>query len=283
MSLEKKDGDLSISCRYLYRNRFTAGPDFTINSHSHLFWHVEYVKKGTLIATVDDSVFTLGPGDSVLLPPEKPHSFLYKDFGTTVFSIKFEADSPWLEQLPVCKTNNIEMSALFEALDAMLIVQKEPPVSIAAAVNHIISALIHLFLNTESVEQVPPEKKLSASIKNVIKKRDGKPVTIRDIALKLGYSISYIRTEFRKQENMALKEYIDRQRAIIAAQYLAYSDMPIKEIVSIMEFPDPQCFTRFCKRLTGRNPLMIRKQIRIGDNIDFHNELYKKHKNTHSD
>ncbi len=256
-----------LHCHYLYHNRFEAGPGYVILPHEHLFWHVEIVGGGHLETTVGEQRYEVRPGEAILLPPEVPHGFLYRDAKTYVFSVKFEVHNASLsgEALPVGA--GATTRALADALDSLLRHQVWPTPEKLAAVDHLLAALVHMAAHEEERDNADQPKPLAQAIKELVERADGKPVTVSGIAGHLGYSETHVRSQFRKEEGVGLKEYIDRHRANVAVQYLSYSDMPIKEIVTILEFPDPQCFSRFCKRMTGRSPKTIRKWLKHGTNV----------------
>ncbi len=254
-------------CHYLYHNRFTAGPDYAITAHQHLYWHVEYVKEGLLQTTVARTPFETRPGGSILLPPEVPHAFVYREPATTVFSVKFELHGMALASAAYPVAESPEVSALFAALDSLLEYQRWPSQERLAAVDHLLAACVHLAAHRPEADQGDRRISVSEMVKELVERAEGRAITVGAIAGELGFSETHVRTQFRNAEGVALKEYIDRHRSNMAIKYLSFSDMPIKEIVQLMEFPDPQCFSRFCRRMTGRSPKHIRRQLVGGTNL----------------
>lgn len=261
-----------LHCHYLYFNRFSAGPEYRITSHSHLFWHVEFVRSGNLVTTVGRKDYSQVPGDAILLPPEVPHAFTYQEKGTTVLSVKFEVRGASLSGAGYPLADCPELSAIREAFDTFLVTTRKPTPARQGIIDHLCAALVHLCVH-DVAEESEREPTLVETIRDVVDSREGRPISVGNVASQLGFSESYVRSEFRKQEGISLKEYIDHRRANVAVQYLAYSDMPIKEIVSVMGFPDPQCFSRFCRRVTGISPKVIRTHIQRGSNLPFDKKL----------
>jgi AraC-like DNA-binding protein len=157
--------------------------------------------------------------------------------------------------------------AIYDALDAMLVYQTRPRSDKLAAVDHLLASLVHLFVQTEERDEPQRKPTLVDRVKAAVEKREGRAVTVAAIAREFGFSETYVRAQFRSAEGLSLKEYIDRERANVAVQYLSYSDMSIKEIAALMELPDPQCFSRFCRRLTERSPREIRRSLEGGTNV----------------
>ncbi|MBD3243768.1 MAG: helix-turn-helix domain-containing protein [Chitinivibrionales bacterium] len=267
LEVDINESSAPLHCHYLYHNRFEAGPQYVITPHDHLFWHVEIVGAGHLVTTVADQSYDVRPGEAILLPPEWPHGFVYRDEGTYVFSVKFEVHNASLPGAAILVGAGAPTRALADALDSLLRHQVWPSPEKLAAVDHLLAALVHLAAHMEEQDNADEPKPLAQMVKELVERTDGKAVTVGGIARQLGYSETHVRSQFHKDEGMGLKEYIDRHRANVAVQYLSYSDMPIKEIVTIMEFPDPQCFSRFCKRMTGRSPKMIRRWLKHGTNV----------------
>jgi AraC-like DNA-binding protein len=261
------EGRPGLHCHYLYHNRFTAGSDYAIASHEHLYWHVEFVKNGLLQTTVGGAAFETAAGGSILLPPRVPHSFVYRDEATTVFSVKFELHDMARTAAPVARGPLPETKAISAALDSLLEHQRWPSQDKLAAVDHLLAAFVHLAMQRPGSDDSLRRITLADMVKEVVERAEGRGVTVRSISKELGFSETHVRSQFRALEGVSLKEYIDRHRANVAVKYLAYSDIPIKEIVQRMGFPDPQCFSRFCTRLTGRSPKHIRRQLVDGTNL----------------
>lgn len=257
----------SLHCHYLYHNRFEAGPDYVITAHNHLFWHTEFVRSGMLEVTVAGKPFTVTEGEAILLPPEQDHAFVYRNEKTNVFSIKYEAHNPGIDIRPYVMPAADTTRQLLAALDGLLVHQAWPSPDKMAAIEHLLAAHIHLAAHRAAAADAPEARTLPELIKERIEASEGKALTVGAIARELGYSETHIRSQFKRAEGSSLKEYIDRHRSNVAVQYLSYSDMPIKEIVALMEFPDPQCFSRFCKRMTGRSPKTIRRWLKQGTNL----------------
>jgi AraC-like DNA-binding protein len=254
-------------CHYLYSSRFKAGPNSRIKSVPHLFWHAEFVKNGTLVSDVASERSVQDTGAAICIPPETPHSFIYREKDTVVFSVKFEIHNMQLQRRPYTLESSEVSRAIFTALDTLLLSPRHPPYSRQVVVNHLIASLVSLFVYENIERKSEKDKTLADQIKELIDSYEGRPVTVKNLAEQIGYSENYIRSQFKKEEGIQLKKYIDQQRALVAERYLAYSDIPIKEIVAIMDFPDPQCFSRFCQRCIGRSPKTLRNAIRATSNI----------------
>lgn len=267
IEVDINESSAPLHCHYLYHNRFEAGPGYVILPHHHLFWHVEIVGRGHLETTVGEQRIDVRPGEALLLPPEVPHGFVYRDTGTYVFSVKFEVHNASLGIEGLLMGAGAPTRTLADALDSLLRHQVWPSPEKLAAVDHLLAALVHLAAHEEERDNANEPRPLAQVVKELVERADGKAITVGGISAQLGYSETHVRSQFRREEGMGLKEYIDRHRANVAVQYLSYSDMPIKEIVTIMEFPDPQCFSRFCKRMTGRSPKTIRRWLKHGTNI----------------
>lgn len=254
-------------CRYLYHNRFAAGPAFAIAAHEHLFWHVEFVRTGLLETTIAGTTHTCRPGEAILLPPGVPHAFVYRERATTVFSVKFEAHRFALEPRPYALVSSCLVDSLTSALDTLLIGTSPIDGPLLGAVDSILSACMYAVVRAYSPRTDERPAGLAARIRAAVEQAGGTPVTVETLSRELGFSPTYIRMQFRREEGVALKQFIDRQRANTVVKYLSYCDMPIKEIISQLEFADPQCFSRFTRRMTGKCPKQIRASVRLGTNV----------------
>lgn len=207
-----RDTQLSPHCRYLYHNRFTAGPDYVITSHEHLFWHVEFVRRGVLETVVGAKAYTILPGSALMLPPQVSHSFVYREPDTTVFSVKYELHNLPLPPQAIAVEQSTVLDAFVAALDELLATTRSPDDTRIAAVEHVLAAFVHVSVQSPQTAGEPSRLTLVDRIRAAIENAEGRNLTVAGLARDLGFSQTYLRTQFRRQEGVSLKEFIDRHR-----------------------------------------------------------------------
>lgn len=84
-------------------------------------------------------------------------------------------------------------------------------------------------------------------------------ITLADISQNAGLTHTAL-TKFIKQElNCTAMQYLMRYRITIAKKQLAFTDVPIKDITSLVGFKTVQHFNRIFKQHTGSTPAEFRK------------------------
>jgi len=64
---------------------------------------------------------------------------------------------------------------------------------------------------------------------------------------------------FRKETNIPIREYIQRERIKEAKKLITYTDLPLSEISSRLCFTDQSYFTKLFKKQVGVTPIQYKK------------------------
>lgn len=81
----------------------------------------------------------------------------------------------------------------------------------------------------------------------------------KELAKKLNYSESYLRTVFKMAGNISLKAKINQIRLEKAKRFLKYSNEAVTQIAFSLGFSDSNYFSTYFKKHTGVSPLTYRK------------------------
>ncbi|NMA64677.1 MAG: helix-turn-helix transcriptional regulator [Clostridiaceae bacterium] len=85
------------------------------------------------------------------------------------------------------------------------------------------------------------------------------PFTLENLAEEIGLSPAWLSRKFHKETGQTITSFINRERMRSAAEYLAFTDMTIHEISSIVGIPDSNYFTKLFKKVYGIVPKDFRK------------------------
>ena len=87
-------------------------------------------------------------------------------------------------------------------------------------------------------------------------------VSLGELAEECHMSISYLSHLFKETTGMSVMEYLNACRMLVAKKYLATTDLPIGEIVTMCGFSDDSNFSRNFKQKTGMTPSEFRRDYR---------------------
>ena len=88
------------------------------------------------------------------------------------------------------------------------------------------------------------------------------PLTLQYFAELLNVNSSYLSNLFRQQTGVTITEYVTDKRITHAANLLAYTQYPIKNIAKQVGIPDVQYFSRLFKKRMGITPTQYREEVK---------------------
>jgi len=255
------------NCTYVHSNRFEKKHTYTVHEHVHTTWQAEHVFSGDVVAMVGGHEYVVASGESLLLPPDIPHQFVYGPKGAEVFSVKFAISTIENRNHVYRLRNTLKNKALWDVLKRFSMSSTVPDGIDALTVNFILDALVLRFVSPEAKKVFQSESAFVMDIKNFIVSSHGQPVTVKDVACHMHCSEQLVRRKFKAETGMQVKKYIDRTRAGYIEQFIAHSDLSLKEIAYHFEFPDTHTFSRFINRVKGWSPRNLRRNIRRSNNL----------------
>lgn len=105
-------------------------------------------------------------------------------------------------------------------------------------------------------------KNISEKIIHIIHQEFDSELTLDEIARRLHYNPNYLSSIFRKEMNISFSEYVSSYRHHMAKNWLAETEMPVKEISEKLKYKNSQNFIRSFKKLEGITPGKYREQKR---------------------
>lgn len=258
---------LDPGCRYVHSNRFGTRAHHLVKEHVHITWQAELVVRGRITAHVGQHDIGAAQGDTLLLPPHIPHSFSYHDGGAEVFSVKFSAARVTHPDQP----RFIASSLRTERIWANLQEHHQEYARLAPLTSSMLSSLLDVLLLYSLPEPLQASRQEESPFVRDVRRRideaGGTQVTVRQLARALSCSEQYVRRQFTRETGTPLKTYIDRSRAACIEQYIAHSDLTLKQVAYHFGFSDPQGFSRFVRRMLGSSPRTVRRGMKASNQV----------------
>ncbi|MBR6570117.1 MAG: helix-turn-helix transcriptional regulator, partial [Clostridia bacterium] len=103
-------------------------------------------------------------------------------------------------------------------------------------------------------------QKLVDEIDECIKQKNDEALTLRHLALKIGYSEFYISKKFKEVSGMQLRDYLRFRRLAFALRELRDTERSILDIALDAGFSSHEAFTRAFKKTYGLTPGQYRRK-----------------------
>lgn len=229
-----------------------------VNMHAHKFWQLEIVTRHHVAYTMlNEERQLLSAGDMLLIPPDLEHEFVYEPPGAAWITLKFERSPADCLQREVTLRKSLFTEKFTASLLAMVTGTILRPYE-KRFVEGMLEALF-MYLESEEADQTEDApSQLIRTVTDMVRERNGKPISVDEIAQELSYTRSHISKLFRQLTGESLKSFIDRIRLDKAKEMLRYSEFNISYITEELGFKDIFTFSRFFKRMTGVNPRQYR-------------------------
>ena len=243
--------------------------------HSHLFWQLNIVEKGYADFIAPDKKFQikLQPGDFLFGPPGCSHRFRYYPEACIGFSFKMEVhglkddDAEQPIHIPSSPETFGCVRAIRELMFATFPIEASFSREIMLTCDDsysllLESLLIGIFRRYAAGTSQDAASPLLRTIRQMLQQRHGNPLTVKELAQSCHYSAGHLSELLHRECGLRAKPLIDRERTVIAANFLEFSEMNISEIAEYMGFPNVFAFSTFFRHHTGSSPAAYRDQKR---------------------
>ncbi|MFC8045491.1 helix-turn-helix transcriptional regulator [Nocardia sp. NPDC057353] len=102
---------------------------------------------------------------------------------------------------------------------------------------------------------------LLADVFEVIDRRFGEPLSLRDVAAAVGVTPGHLTTLVRRRTGRTVQDWITERRMAHARELLGGTDLPVAVIASRVGLPDPSYFGRVFRRAHDCSPRAWRNQL----------------------
>ena len=251
-------------------------------SHTHDFIELEYFRKGHCTHIIDGCSYTVGKGDMVFvnynsvhtLPPDgnaeytniliKPEfidrSLQGSENAFSILALKDFQDFAATVQRGhfVFHFSGKEQSQIENLLDRM----EEVLSSNSMGSNLVIHSCINILLTMVFRKMDLPMKQdrsIGSALLNEIRSNCSAPLSLEQIAAKVGYSPSYFSRIFKKFTGQNYMEYVTGCKLSLAMELLENTSLRVEDIMSEAGFSDRTKFFKLFQSKTTMTPLQYRK------------------------
>jgi AraC-like DNA-binding protein len=228
---------------------------------------VEFVRTGSGYVEQDNIKREFNSGSVYFLQKKTTHTYRPNP-ANPWDKIFFSVDGEMVDQL--IKWYNLEdllgiddvphLEHYFNELYALR--RDENTNTLAAAIFHQFIAECKLALNKNTLQNIP---KVLRDLKSAIDSSSDGSFNLALFASKNNYTPAHLIRLYKEYYHTTPGQYLQKRRIDIAHRLLLYSTLSIKEISSILNFPNPNYFSNFFYKHTGYRPNNCRKKTKISN------------------
>lgn len=222
--------------------------------HHHPFWQLDHCAHGTIAAwlPLPGRELVLRRGQGVLLPPGVAHEFRYTA-GSGYVSWKFRWSGPAGSGPAGGGAIVLDRQPGWRGLAAAL--AEGPP---AAALAPLLAGAVRL---AGVIDAPVSAVDLLGTVTSLLAQHPGRAWSVAGLARTLRLSPGHLSARFHAEHGLALKQWLDAQRADGVARLLAASDLPLAALAPRCAFADAFALSRFFRRVTGESPATYRQRL----------------------
>ena len=260
---------------------FKYGKNFRFPGESHDFWEMVFIDSGNAKIIEDDKVFDLKQGEAVFHHPNRKHNIFTNDDFANSAIISFECKNSYLKLLSdkIFTLDEYEKSLLNkiihegkinyqEKLNDLYLTQMTKRPSAPFGGEQIIKNSIELLIislirkeisQTKIAQEVDvnlSSNQIVDSVKTFLEQKldNAETVSLDDISYKLGFSKSYIKSQFKKKMGISVIQYFINIKIDKAKKLLSQQKYTVSEIADILGFSSVYYFSRQFKLQTDMSP-----------------------------
>lgn len=272
---------------------FKYGKNFKYEGEKHNFWELVYIDSGTASIVSGNNIIQLRQGEAFLHAPNEYHNINTDDYFTNSVIITFDSNSGYLRALceRVLKFGEHEKSLLniiineaknnyADKLNDIYLTKMTKKTNAQFATEQIIKncielLFINLLRNFNGVLIAPLHLGISCGSDKIIesvcailkeKLNSSAKISLNEISYKLGFSKSYIKSQFKKKTGTSVIQYYIDMKIDKAKKLLSQQKYTISEISDLLGFSSVFYFSRQFKAHTNMSPSEYINSIKA-DNV----------------
>ena len=246
-----------------------------------------YIDKGKLSLFIDGKTYILKEGDVAIIPPNVYHKItwyeenccqphVHFDFDKDEFSSIIPVSMHRKEQLNEeyfrpnyweqnkinmpyvihCKTPSVIRNTLLDLINVYSLKSPTRELEMEGLLKYLIGLIV-----AESVGYYEDneQKDTLSLLTTYMGENVQNNLSMEDFMMKANLSIWSLNEIFKKAYNTTPKKYYDSLRIRYAKNLITHSFKSVKEISALLSFNDPQTFSRWFKKMTGKYPTQYKK------------------------
>jgi YesN/AraC family two-component response regulator len=262
---------------------FEVVNEWGYHRHSHNFFELTFILKGSGHHLLNDSIVEYKEGDLFFLTPKDEHEFVVAEpsmFGIIKFTEQlflekssFTSSTYWRKNLETvifhsnviaesiicCKNDNIQLFGLYQLIKNELNnnqvyssnVLSELFGALLIVLSRNLKSCVNNNIPTNSSDAEKTERLLTYIRQNLLNKD---LINIKTIASEFNMSPNYVGTFIKKNAGISFKQYVMQTKMKMAEKLLKQSNLNINQIVEKLDFTDASHFNRVFKKYHGVNP-----------------------------
>jgi AraC-like DNA-binding protein len=204
---------------------------------------------------LNGELFKITPGSVSLTPPTTLIEYFFQGPSTHKFiHFHFSGTPPVTHHSPYLFSSNSVPEDFAESFDQTIHFHSSNKLK---AEVRLWDLLFQITTPLPSKEANPRHPKLEAAL-NEIDREIALPITIPDLAEKIGLSHNHLIRLFQKEMNRTIVAYIRERRVDRAIYLLRNTTLSIKAVAAAAGIPDPQRFNKVMRMATRHSPTNIR-------------------------
>lgn len=125
---------------------------------------------------------------------------------------------------------------------------------------YLVEILILTMRKLEGAQAAATGQDISAFLTEYVAEHYMEPLTLRDLATKLNYSLPYVSKKFKDDTGVSFVRFLQNYRVMEACRLLSSSRRSLSEITEMVGYRDVKFFSALLKRITGLTPADFRRR-----------------------
>lgn len=272
---------------------FKYGRNFRFKGEKHDFWEMVFIDSGNAKIIADEKELILKQGEAYFHKPNELHNIYTDDKFANSAIITFECKSRILKQLgdKIHVLDEYEKSLLnkiiqeakisySDKLNDVYLTKMSKKATAPFGGEQIIKNCIELLIislirssdnkinHTDNLSLNISSNKIVDSVKAILYEKldSASSINLNDISYKLGFSKSYIKSQFKKQTGYSIIQYYIDLKIDKAKKLLSQQKYTVSEIADALGFSSVYYFSRQFKLHTDMSPTEYANSIKA-DNV----------------
>lgn len=223
---------------------------------------IEYTVDGEGILEVDGQYYNLNANDTYFLYKGRAHKYYCKDKSWEKLWVVLDgrlADVLFDSYLST-RPNVLHGFNIYRNMQNIMELIKNKELTYEEMVNQV-TVIIHKILIAAKDFNKSHSSNLHLSVKNYIDDNLYRPFKLEQLSEIFHYSSNHIINVFREKYEITPYAYYEKQRMLIARELLVNTSMNVKEISAMLEYNNPQYFSKCFKKYFHISPIEFRRSI----------------------